>query len=386
MKSGAYRLVGILTLAFLLGIWSCQPIKKRTVKKENTKLQVGVFDGNGASPVCVIETMEALKVDTGISPHEVSAVDIMNGMLDRLDVLVFPGGSASQEYNNLGLEGAAKVKAFARRKNHGLVGICAGGYLFSTTPGYPSLQIFPAPDIRDHYDRGRALIGFKINRLGAKVFPELTKVDTAYYQYYDGPIYNIPKGSPITVLATITTDIISNPGDPKGVTPGKPAFFTMPYGEGRVMASVGHPEATAGMRWMVPRMARYVANRPLISYAKNIVNPQQYTHDVLYFPKVIAYEKANFWKLFSKNDDTVIQALKNLHSIYSRPSIRWSIGLLRSTSAKVRMAAANYLFETGYTRAIPDVETAYKMEKNPQVKVVLEKTLKGLNDMIHKKY
>ena len=385
MKSGVKRAINILAVILLLGMWSCQQVKKQPDKKLNDKLRVGVFNGNGSSPVCVIETMEALKVDTGVAPREVSAVDIMNGVLDSLDVMVFPGGSASKEYNNMGLQAAAKVKAFGQQKNHGLVGICAGGYLFSTTPGYPSLQIFPAPDIRDHYNRGRALIGFKINNLGAKIFPELTKVDTAYYQYYDGPMYDIPKGAPITVLATITTDIVSNPGDPKGVSPGKPAFFTMSYGNGRVIASVGHPEATPGMRWIVPRMARFVANRPLISYARNIVKPEQYTHEVLYFPKVIAYEKANFWNLFSKDDDTVIEAIRNLHSIYSRPSIRWSIGLLRSTSPDVRRAAANYLLETEYTWAIPDVEMAYRMEKDPQAKAELEKALKGLKAISHQK-
>ena len=385
MKSGMNKMIAVLAVALLLGVWSCQPVKKQPEKKTDNKLRVGVFNGNGASPVCVIETMEALKTDPGVAPQEVSAVDIMQGVLKHLDVMVFPGGSASQEYNNMGLEAAAKVKAFGQQKNHGLVGICAGGYLFSTTPGYPSLQIFPAPDIRDHYNRGRALIGFKVNQTGAKVFPELTKVDTAFYQYYDGPMYDIPKGANITVLATITTDIISNPGDPKGVSPGKPAFFTIPYGQGRVIASVGHPEATPGMRWMVPRMARFVANRPLISYPKNIVKPEQYTHDVLYFPNVIAYEKANFWKLFDKNDDTVIRAIKNLHAIYSRPSIRWSMGLLRSTSPKVRMAAAGYLLETEYTWAIPDVETAYNMEKNPQAKVVLGKVLKDLKTISHQK-
>ena len=385
MKLRSLGVLAVLTFALLTGLWSCRQSGKQTQKQMNNKLRVGVFNGNGASPVCVTETMEALKTDTGIAPREVSAVDIMKGVLDNLDVMVFPGGSASKEFNNMGLQAAAKVKTFAQQKNHGLVGICAGGYLFSTTPGYPSLRIFPAPDIRDHYNRGRALIGFRINKAGARVFPELTKVDTAYYQYYDGPMYKIPKGSPIQVLATITTDIISNPGDPKGVSPGKPAFFTMPYGNGRVIASVGHPEATPGMRWMVPRMARFVANRPLISYDKTIVKPQQYTHDVLYFPNVIAYEKENFWKLFSSNDDTVIQAMKNLHSIYSRPSIRWSIGLLRSTSPKIRMTAADYLLKTEYTAAIPDVQEAYADETNPQAKAKLKKVLQALKAISHQK-
>jgi len=342
------------------------------------KIQVGVFDGNGASPVCVIETIEALKIDKDIYPHKVSAVDIMNGVLEKLDVLVFPGGSASKEYNNLGLEGAEKVKAFASKKHKGLVGICAGGYLFSTTPGYPSLELFPVPDIRDHYDRGRALIGFSINKAGRKIFPELKKVDTAFYQYYDGPMYDIPENSPIKVLATLTSDISHKQGYPKNVTPGKPAFITADYGDGKIIASVGHPEATPGMRWIVPRMARYVAGKRLKGYKSNVVRPQIYTKEKFYTPDVIVFEKENFWKLFSKEDAEITQAIDNLHSIYSRPSIRWSIGLLRHTSPAVRLRAAQYLGETEYTAAIPDIKAAFKIEKDEATKAGLKKVLDQL--------
>jgi len=348
-------------------------------RRTGKKIQVGVFDGNGASPVCVIETMEALKIDKDIYPHKISAVDIMNGALDKLDVLVFPGGSASKEYNNLGLEGAKKVKAFASKKHKGLVGICAGGYLFSTTPGYPSLELFPAPDIRDHYDRGRALIGFSINKAGKKIFPELTKVDTAYFQYYDGPMYDIPENSPIKVLATLTSDISHKKGYPENVTPGKPAFFTIDYGDGKIIASVGHPEATPGMRWIVPRMARYVAGKRLVGYKKNVVRPQIYTKEEFFTPDVIAFEKENFWQLFSDDDSKIIEAIDNLHSIYSRPSIRWSMGLLRHTSPAVRQKAAEYLGETEYTAAIPDMKAALMLEKDESVKAVLKKVLDGLN-------
>ncbi len=351
---------------------------------ENSLLQVGVFNGNGTSPVCVVETMEALKIDRGIHPRQVSAADIMNGILDSLDVMVFPGGSASKEYNNLGMLAAKKVKEFAAQKNKGLVGICAGGYLFSTTPGYPSLRIFPAPDIRDHYDRGRALIGFKINEEGAEIFPELTKVDTAFYQYYDGPMYNIPENSPIKVLAIITTDISHKKGYPKGVTPGKPAFFTANYGKGKAIASVGHPEATPGMRWIVPRMARYVANRKLIPYDSDVVKPQLYKHEVLYTNEIIKFEKENFWQLFSSDEKKIMEAIDNLHGIYSRPSIRWAIGLLRHTSPAVRRKAALYLLETEYTAAIPDMETAFKLEKDPETKQVLQEVLYKLNKIIGK--
>ncbi len=347
------------------------------------KIRVGVFNGNGASPVCVIETMEALKIDKGIFPVEITAYDIMNNALDKLDVLIFPGGSGSKEYNNLGAQAAEKVKVFARENGKGLVGICAGGYLFSTTPGYPSLEIMPAPDIRDHYNRGRALIGFSVNDEGRKIFPELKNIDTVFYQYYDGPMYEIPENSPIHVLAVITTDITPKKSDPKGVTPGKPAFFTVKYGKGRAIVSVGHPEATPGMRWIVPRMARWAAGRELTGYDKKVVRPSIYKHEVLYYPQVIANEKKWFWQLFDENPDTVISAMHNLHSIYSRPSIRWSIGLLRSNSPEVRLAAAKYLVETEYTDALPDMETAYNTEKDPIVKQELGQLLEKLNSFIN---
>ena len=339
---------------------------------------VGVFNGNGASPVCVLETVEALKIDKDITPVEITAYEIENGVLDNIDVLIFPGGSGSKEYNNLGELAAKKVKNFARQKNKGLVGICAGGYLFSTTPGYPSLEIMPAPDIRDHYDRGRALIGFSVNNTGKQIFPELSDIDTAYYQYYDGPMYNIPENSNINILASITTDITPKPDDPEGVTPGKPALFSLKYGNGRVIVSVGHPEATPGMRWMVPRMARWAAARKLVNYSDNVVRPSIYKHEVLYYPSVINNEKKWFWQLFDSNADTVIAAIQKLHSIYSRPSIRWSAGLLRNSNKNVRIAAAKYLVETEYTAAIPDMESAYKNETDPITKSELEILLKKL--------
>jgi hypothetical protein len=66
-------------------------------------IRVGVFNGSGASPECVVETYEALRIDREIRPSYVSAADISLGRLKDLDVVVFPGGSGSREYNSLGL-------------------------------------------------------------------------------------------------------------------------------------------------------------------------------------------------------------------------------------------------------------------------------------------
>lgn len=349
---------------------------------DSNKIQVGVYTGNGASAVCILETLEALRIDSGINRHRVSPIDIQMGKLDSLDVLIFPGGSGSKEYNSLGQSSEEKVKDFIEAGN-GVVGICAGGYLFATTTGYPSLELIRAKTIREHYNRGRGLMGFELNYDGKEIFPELAEQDTLFVQYYDGPIYEIMEFEKFNVLGTITSDIATHQDDPNDVTPGKPAFLTTQFGKGNIFVSVGHPESTPGMRWIVPRMARWVANKELISYAHQVVRPGINTSEILYMPEIIKAEKEKYWDLFSSDENKVVSAIDHLNSIRSRPSIRWSIGLLRHNSPKVRIAAANYLLETEYTFAIPDLESAISVENDANCKTELIKTLKGLEQIIN---
>jgi len=371
-------------LLFLLFSISCTHIPdKQSVS--NSKISVGVFDGNGASSVCVLETLEALKIDSGINPVAVSASDIMNGVLDNLDVLVFPGGSGSKEYNNLGVLGADKVKEFSGQKDKGVVGICAGGYLLASTPDYPCLQLLPVHSIREYYNRGRGLISFTTTSEGKEIFPELKDRKESFVQYYDGPMYQDIDSSKFKIIATINSDIATKNGFPTGVSTGKPAFGIANYKNGRVIMSTGHPEATSGMRWMVPRMARWAANKPLIKYGNNVVRPEKYSHDLLFYKDDIKHEKEYFWKLSSSNEEEIIDALDSLYHLNSRPSIRWSIGLLRHSSSTVRAKAAKYLLETEYTWAIPDIETAYTLENNPNTKATLVESLKELKVMANLK-
>ncbi len=77
-----------------------------------------------------------------------------------------------------------------------------------------------------------------------------------------------------------------------------------------------------------------------------------------------------------------MEALDNLYSLNSRPSIRWSIGLLRHNSPVIRLKAGEYLLETEYTWAIPDVESAYNNEQDPETKKKLKVILDQLRSII----
>jgi len=377
------KLFSILVLAISLSFLSSCSNSTANEKTNKKNITVGVFNGNGASPICVIETLEALKLDSGIIPQAVSSVDIMQGKLDQLDVIIFPGGSGSKELNNMGEKAAQKIRDFGQKKGKGIVGICAGGYLLASTPGYPNLNIVPLTHIREHYNRGRGLISISQNNNGNELFPENKGQDSIYIQYYDGPIFNISDTSSVKVLATVNSDIATHKNDPFGVTPGKPAILSYQYGEGKVFIIIGHPEATHGMRWMVPRMARLTIDKPIISYPKEVIRPNAYHKDLLFIPELIKFEKEQFWKLSDEDPYSVIIALNHLKDLHSRPSIRWSIGLLRHHDKMVRVAAAEYLLFTEYTDALPDLKQAYMDEQDPETKQQIRESYEQLNGYIN---
>lgn len=375
----------LIAIIIFSGIFSsCQQTEVQEKTDNTNKINVGVFNGNGASAVCILETLEALKIDSGIQSYPISASEIIAGKLEETDVLIFPGGSGSKEMNNLGLLGAEKVKAFAKINGKGLVGICAGGYLLASTPNYPNLGILPITHIREHYNRGRGLISFSQNDKGNHYFPENKENDSLYIQYYDGPIYNITDTSSVEVLSIINTDIATHKDDPRGLTPGKAAFVKYKYEDGFVIACTGHPESTHGMRWMVPRMARMAANRDFISYPKSVVKPNAYSSELLFFSEDKQFEKTLFWDLSSDDAKVVIEALDGLKNLHSRPSIRWTIGLLRHTNTEVRLKAAEYLVYTEYTFALADLKQTYYNEKDEFAKKKLQDYHQQLLEMINK--
>jgi len=365
---------------------------------DDNKIVVGVFNGNGAGAISVVETIEALKIDKDISPLQISASDIQSGKLDDIDAIIFPGGSGSKQLNNLGDYGKEKIRRFVTDQGKGIVGICAGAFLTSSTPGYPSLELgnVKVTD-RAHYARGRGLVEFKLTSEGKIIFPELDhnklfkltsegKIifpeldhNKLFCQYYDGPVMELlEQKENYSELATYVTDIHSNAGAPKGVTPGKIFLYKQKVGNGSLFAIAGHPESTPGMRWMVPRMIRWVTNNKQVKYNTQLIKPENYTHEILYDKNLKINEKANWWGLFNANPDSVIISMNYLHSICSRPAVRWNIGLLRNPSSKVRLHAAELLKKSGYTAALSDIIIAFEKENDQDVKVQLSKIIDDL--------
>ncbi len=352
-------------------------------EEQASAIRAGVFSGNGASAVCVTETMEALKIDKDIVPRIVTAADIAGGALEELDVILFPGGSGSKEANSLGARGMQQVRDFVMKEGKGVVGICAGAYLLSDTPDYPCLHLSGLRAIdREHDARGGALAAVIPEKSFREIFPALQGYDSVFIQYNEGPML-VPAGDevPYTVLAVMQTDVHAKTGAPAGMTPGKPYLITSRPGKGRAFLSVGHPESTPGMRWIVPRMVRWVTNEEMIPYPDAVVRPQREDHSIVFDAAYRSKEKKLFWQLFDHEPVKRMEAMTQLHDMRSRPAVRWTIGMLRDEDKRVRRLAAEYLADAEYTAALPDLRQALANEKDITTKDTLAACLKKLEAM-----
>lgn len=367
-----YKNFIISLLLSVLVVGGC--VQKRA---ETKKIQVGVFNGNGASPICVIETMEALKIDSGINAQVITAAEIQDGKISSFDVVIFPGGSGSTELNNIGQRGTKLIADFVKEKGKGVVGICAGAYLLSSTKDYPSLQLSSSEHIdRPHYNRGRGLVEVKLAADGNHIFPELA--DRSFFiQYYDGPVLQQIDSieEKYVELAQYVTDIHPDDYAPTGITPGKTFLFKQQVGKGRIMSMAGHAESTPGIRWIVPRMARWAAGSKLVSYDEKWIRPE-INDSAIFFDKANKrLEKKLFWQLFDDDPQIRIQAMDKLYELRSRPAVRWYIGLLRDDDAGVRKNAAKLIKLCEYTAALPDLIQSYRNETNSETKAIISEAI-----------
>ena len=370
-----------IVLIVLFSLFSCQNKEgKEEVKQDNnvvSKLNVAVFNGNGAGAISVIETLEALRIDKDINAQPLSAVEIQKGNLNNFDVLIIPGGSGSKQLLNLGESGQKLVRDFVEIQGKGIIGICAGAYMLSSTPGYPNLKLASSIHIdRAHYNRGRGLIEFNLNKKGLDIFPELNG-HKLFVQYYDGPVLvqsDSVKGK-YNELGKFVSDIHPDNFAPKGITPGKTFLLNQNRGKGKVFLIAGHPESTPGMRWMVPRMARLVAGAKMVKYDQKWVRPEINDIEIIFDKDLRKKEKENFWLLFSDRPEDQMEAMKVLHTYRSRPAVRWNIGLLRSVHPETRALAAQLLMETEYSDAIEDLEQALKIEKDQKTKKKIKESI-----------
>ena len=370
----------VITIALLGYSCSNNPIENTTI--DNTTIKVGIFDGHGGSQTCVWEAVEAIKIDKDMDVKTITTSDIANGVLESLDAIIIPGGGGSRQYLNLGHENHDRIRTFITNGG-GAVGICAGAYLFSNTPGYASIAINGAEAIDiEHDNRGHGMAKFTLSEQGKAIFPELASRDTSYVMYYEGPVFiNASDSINYTTFATMESDVHEEGGAPANMTNAKPFFTGNNYGNGRVFSTIAHPEATPGMRWLIPRMVRWTLDLEYIQYSDNAVRPTLFEKEILFSTDMLKRESGYYSTLLYGTSDEKIAALDWLEANVSWDAKRLVQGLVFDSSPAVRARAAEYIANSEFTHYLPDLKAVLKNENDEHTKETISAAIRYMEEI-----
>ncbi len=378
-RSSVTKCVVVVATLFVLS--SCFDVKERDNDGSATdKIKVGVFDKNGDSPFCIADAMEALKIDGGIEPRVVSAADIVSGSVDDFDVFLFPGGSGKAETGSLGELGQRKIIDLVKKHGKGVVGICAGAYILSETPDYPSLDLSGAEAIDiEHDHRGHGLVKFSLTKAGEKIFPELKGRKLSYSQYYEGPVLIPAKRNKYkySELATMMSDVHTVEGTPANMTNNRPFIILTSVENGKTASVVGHPESTPGMRWMIPRLVRVVSGKAIVAYPKCVVRPDFHTEEILFTKELQRKEKVAYANLRRSMSEKK-QAMNDIVAMSSWSAKKVIPPMLRDSDFEIRYLAAKLTVTLERTDAIADLKAAIKTESLAKNRTLLSEQLELL--------
>ncbi len=351
-------------------------------EEESRDIKVAVYDDYGVGSldngVALIQTL--CNIDPGIVSAAIDAADIASGILDRVDVTVFPGGSGSAIGSFLGASGLKQVKDFIQNGG-GYLGYCASAYLGTGTYDWSLGLLDVASFDRAHWNRGGAIAEAMIEAKALDIFPELEGQSSLFLKFWQGPImvkgdFDLPE---YETLLTFVSDIYHRQPEAKGVTPGK-AFLVVSKETDpiRVALCTGHPEQTPGLRYFTPRLVRWLACRELVPYGKH-TDPLKYRVELMY-DKVWKEQHDRLVKTLILNQDPkdMEKALLKLAEEFEES--HWYIsGFLRSDHATLRKLASGLIIDLQIFWAKRDVEVAYAAENDADAKKAMERALEFLS-------
>ncbi|KAL6940460.1 hypothetical protein ACO0QE_004361 [Hanseniaspora vineae] len=173
---------------------SAKMISHKTASTAHS-MNVLVYNGEGASPVCVQHTVNTLKYL--LEPHyAVTTVSnkalLTEPWMTKTSALVFPGG-ADLPYTKDCKPVISEIQKFVKKKGGLFVGICAGGY-FGTSRcefylNHPTMEVSGNRDLKFYpgVARGPTFPGFQYkSQSGARVVTLDVDNGTKVKSYYNG--------------------------------------------------------------------------------------------------------------------------------------------------------------------------------------------------------
>ncbi|MCC7362246.1 MAG: hypothetical protein IT317_22365 [Anaerolineales bacterium] len=211
---------------------------------------MAIYEGPGATKRSVRNIERSIGLIPGAAAVRVTAEQMRSGGLAEFDVVVFPGGSASAQAKALDRRGRDEVQKYVAGGG-GYLGVCAGAYL--ACAGFDwGLQLVNARTLSDRWQRGEGAVEIALTDEGRQMFGPCRRALAVHYE--NGPVFGPLDRDDLPayrVLATYATEVAEN-NTPAGIMVGAPALAESSYGEGRVIISSPHPEASPGLESIVP--------------------------------------------------------------------------------------------------------------------------------------
>ena len=222
-------------------------------------LKVAVYADLGPSGIGAAEWYRIVKDSPDMSLTLVDGAAVRSGALKGHDLFIMPGGSSSNEYNSLGLDGVAKMKDFIR-EGGGYVGTCAGCCLLMDGP--KRAHVMPWNTLGAEPDLFYPQV--KVNEAGAKALG--VKAGNHKLRYHGGPLMrmttNTIEGASFELWGTLDSECTYQGRlDNKKRMHGAAVILGGTYGKGRVFVTSMHPEYYEATYYFVVSAIRWVTGR-----------------------------------------------------------------------------------------------------------------------------
>jgi glutamine amidotransferase-like uncharacterized protein len=198
--------------------------------------QIALYSETGADERCILTTTRMFEW-MGYDVTLIDADSVNNTILEKYNIICFPGGDMYQYSQNISAEGFEKIRAFISAGG-GYIGICGGAYftgekVFWQGNQLPmnSLAIFPGIT-RGPIDEIAPFPHCKMcktNIVNTSHPITQTESDTTWICYCYGPMFLPAEGAEIDILGVYEIN-------------DKPSIVAFEYGVGRVFIIGIHPE------------------------------------------------------------------------------------------------------------------------------------------------
>ncbi len=225
------------------------------------KLKVILYNDKGAFGKGVPRITELLGRSPDIAVVKMNAEQLRSQDWSDARVVIFSGGSGSEQSKTLGEDGSQKVRQFIENGG-GYIGICGGAYL--ACEGFSwGLKVLDAKTVSKKWKRGEGQVRIEFTDKGRQILG-FNPSEPRSIRYANGPIYcaaNIEAIPDYEPLAFFRTELSEN-GAPAGAMVNTPAMVAAPFGKGRVLCSSPHPEQTDGLEGWIEKAVRWAAGGP----------------------------------------------------------------------------------------------------------------------------